>query len=238
MTGVVQTFGRRIEQSTLKQQVLAVLRKNLVTGDLVEGTLYSASAIALDLGVSTSPVREALLTLVDQGVMEAVRNRGYRVLPLGERDRSEIHEMRALLEIPSMVRLAHCPDLVPRIREFAGVAGDIVAAAADGDVVAYLELDLAFHLGLLGVLGNDRLVAAVRTLRDQTRQLKLTALVGTDELERMAHSHVDIVEALASHDGPRVEQLMVDHLEHIRTDWHSQPGPPARPHRGTGSALS
>lgn len=216
----VHSFGEPIEQLTLKEKVLAVLRKNLITGDLVEGRLYSASAIAADLRVSTSPVREALLTLVDQGVMEAVRNRGYRVVPLGERDRQEIHQMRALLEIPSMVRLTGSAEVRQREAEFRALATAIVAAAESGNVIGYLESDLAFHLGLLAVLGNDRLVAAVRTLRDQTRQLRLTELVGTQDLVRAARSHLDILDALVSGTAAEVSRLMVEHLEHIRTDWH------------------
>lgn len=217
----VHSFGEPIEQLTLKEKVLAVLRKNLITGDLVEGRLYSASAIAADLGVSTSPVREALLTLVDQGVMEAVRNRGYRVVPLGEQDRQEIHQMRSLLEIPSMVSLTGHPEVVRREAEFRALATDVVTAAGSGDVVGYLGSDLAFHLGLLAILRNGRLVAAVRALRDQTRQLRLTALVGTDDLAAAARSHLHIVDALVRGTAADVSRLMVEHLEHIRTDWHA-----------------
>ena len=219
------SFGEPIEQLTLKEKVLAVLRKNLITGDLVEGRLYSASAIAAELGVSTSPVREALLTLVDQGVMAAVRNRGYRVVPLGERDRQEIHQMRTLLEIPSMVSLTGHPEVRQRDIEFRSLATDIVTAAASGDVVGFLESDLAFHLGLLAILRNDRLVAAVRVLRDQTRQLRLSALVGTDDLAAAARSHLDILQALVSGSPDEVSTLMVEHLEHIRTDWHAGTAP-------------
>ncbi len=215
----METFGGRIEQSSLKDKVLAVLRKSLITGDLADGRLYSASAIAAELGVSTSPVREALLSLVDQGVMEAVRNRGYRVLPLGERDRQEIYEMRALLEIPTMVSLAGHSEVGTRQAEFRAIADDIVRAARNGDVVAYLESDLRFHLGLLGILGNERLVAAVKLLRDHTRQLRLTAMIGTETLTRTAESHLDILQGLLAGDADRVRHLMVEHLEHIRSDW-------------------
>ena len=215
----MQTLGGRIERYSLKDKVLAILRKNLITGDLIEGELYSASAIAAELGVSTSPVREALLSLVDQGVMEAVRNRGYRVLPLGEKDRQEIHEMRALLEIPSMVRLAGHPEVITRETEFRQLADDIVRAVVRGDVVAYLEADLTFHLALLRILGNDRLVATVRSLRDQTRQMKLSAQLGSAELTRTAASHLDLVDAMVAGDAEQLRRLMVEHLEHIRTDW-------------------
>lgn len=129
--------------------------------------------------------------------------------------------MRALLEIPSMVSLAGHPEVRARQNEFRSLAAQIVAAAGSGDVVGYLESDLAFHLGLLAILRNERLVAAVRALRDQTRQLRLTALVGTDDLAAAARSHLDIVDALVSGSAAEVSRLMVDHLEHIRTDWHA-----------------
>lgn len=230
----MHTLGGRIEQSSLKDKVLAILRKNLITGDLVEGQLYSAAAIAAELGVSTSPVREALLSLVDQGVMEAVRNRGYRVLPLGEQDRQEIYEMRALLEIPSMVKLAGNPEVIARESEFRLLADDIVTAVAHGDVVAYLEADLAFHLGLLRILANERLIATVKSLRDQTRQLKLTTLLGSAELGRTAQSHVHLIDAMVAGDAERLQQLMTEHLEHIRTDWGTADPAPDR----SGQAAS
>lgn len=230
----MQTLGGPIERSSLKDKVLTILRKNLITGDLIEGQLYSAATIASELGVSTSPVREALLSLVDQGVMEAVRNRGYRVLPLGEQDRQEIYEMRALLEIPSMVRLAGHPDVIARESEFRLLADDIVHAVAREDVVAYLEADLAFHLGLLRILGNDRLVGTVRSLRDQTRQLNLATQLGSKELTRTAGSHISLVDAIVADDAERLRSLMVEHLEHIRTDWGAVDLAPS----GSGQAAS
>lgn len=230
----MQTLGGPIERSSLKDKVLAILRKNLITGDLVVGQLYSAATIAAELGVSTSPVREALLSLVDQGVMEAVRNRGYRVVPLGEQDRQEIYEMRALLEIPSMVRLAGHPDVIARESEFRLLADDIVHAVVREDVVAYLETDLAFHLGLLRILGNDRLVTTVRSLRDQTRQMNLAMQLGSEELNRTAASHMSLVDAIVADDAERLRSLMVEHLEHIRTDWGSVDLAPT----GSGRAAS
>lgn len=217
----MQTLGGPIEQSSLKDKVLAILRKNLITGDLVEGELYSAAAIAAELGVSTSPVREALLSLVDQGVMEAVRNRGYRVVPLGEQARQEIYEMRSLLEIPSMVKLAGNAEVIQREAEFRSLAGDIVCSVAREDVVAYLAADLAFHLGLLKIGGNQRLISAVKSLRDQTRQLRLAAQLGSAELQLTAESHIHLLDAMVANHPERLRELMVEHLEHIRTDWGS-----------------
>jgi DNA-binding GntR family transcriptional regulator len=124
------------------------------------------------------------------------------------------------------VRLSGHPEVLVREYEFRSLADDIVQAVDRDDVVAYLEADLVFHLDLLRVLGNERLVATVRSLRDQTRQLKLAAQLGSAELTRTAASHVDLIDAMVAGDADRLHRLMVEHLEHIRTDWG--PVDPAR----------
>lgn len=211
--------AQKIEQSSLRDQVLAILRKGLITGDLVPGELYSASAIASDLGVSTSPVREAMLTLVNQGVMEAVRNRGFRVVPLGEQDRKNIHELRVMIEVPSMVRLAGNPKIKQNSAKFRALAEQNVAAAESGDLVAYLNTDLRFHLGILEILGNEKLTALVEELRDQTRQLGLKSLSRSETLRATAQEHLLILDALVDGKRERVEELMTAHLGHIFRDW-------------------
>jgi DNA-binding GntR family transcriptional regulator len=215
----------KLEQSSLRDQVLAILRKGLITGDLVPGELYSASAIASDLGVSTSPVREAMLTLVNQGVMEAVRNRGFRVVPMGEQDRKNIHELRMLIEVPSMVRLAGNPRVQQQAAEFRSLAEQNVAAAEAGDLVAYLNTDLRFHLGLLDLLGNEKLTSFVEGLRDQTRQLGLKGLSRSEMLRATAQEHLLILDALVDGEPEKVEELMIAHLGHIVRDWDSSSRP-------------
>ncbi|MFJ5956663.1 GntR family transcriptional regulator [Paenarthrobacter sp. NPDC092416] len=211
----------KLEQSSLRDQVLAILRKGLITGDLVPGELYSASAIATDLGVSTSPVREAMLTLVNQGVMEAVRNRGFRVIPMGQQDRKNIHELRMLIEVPSMVRLAGEPRLKQQAAKFRALAEQNIAAAEEGDLVAYLNTDLRFHLGMLEILGNEKLTTLVEGLRDQTRQLGLKSFSRQESLRATAQEHLLILDALLDGEAERVEELMTAHLDHIVQDWEA-----------------
>lgn len=212
-------FDEKLEQESLSKQVLEALRMGLITGDLVPGTLYSASAIASQFGISTSPVREAMLSLVHQGVMEAVKNRGFRVIPLTENDRRCIHEMRLLLEVPSMMRLAGSAAFIEREGEFRILADAIVSAARARDFAAYLASDLRFHLELLKLLGNDRLVEQVALLRDQTRQVNLTVLDRDESLVDTAQKHYDILDALLSGDDHQVESVMLDHLQYIQSDW-------------------
>lgn len=173
---------RHLRSTSLREQALAEIRAQLVRGALKPGQVYSAAALAVELGVSNGPVREAMLELVSQGLMEPVRNRGYRVVSLSERDRQNIAELRLLIEIPSMARLAGSPALHARSEEFKGLVADLLAEARANDMNAYLEVDRAFHLGLLSLLENDRLTDLIGSLRDQTRQFGIHTLAELGEL--------------------------------------------------------
>lgn len=214
----------QLHQTNLRDQALAILKHRLVSGDLVPGEIYSAAAVALELGVSNSPVREAMLTLVNQGLMETVRNRGFRVIPLSDTERQNIYELRLMLEIPSMGRLASKPQVRQREHEFSRIATEIVKAARAGDIVTYLAADRRFHIGLLEILGNDRLVSIVDNLRDQTRQYGLKALAKQGTLVKSAEEHHPILKAIVAGDEAKTVRLMTEHLRHVRGDWEGANG--------------
>ncbi|MGK3113482.1 GntR family transcriptional regulator [Candidatus Pantoea formicae] len=210
----------QLRQTNLRDQALSILKLRLVSGDLVPGQIYSASALAEELGVSNSPVREAMLTLVNQGLMEAVRNRGFRVLPLSDKERQNIYQLRMLLEIPSMVKLAGMQEKMQANQaQFARIAADMVKFAHEGDIVNYLEMDRQFHLGLLAILENDQLVSIVENLRDQSRQFGLKTLRETGGLIKSAEEHQPILDAMVNGDVALTERLMTNHLNHLVGDW-------------------
>jgi DNA-binding GntR family transcriptional regulator len=99
------------------------------------------------------------------------------------------------------------------------LAEDIERAAADRDVIRFLETDRAFHLELLGLLGNRRLVSIVANLRDQTRLYGLKALAQQDKLGASAAEHRRLLAAIAAGDTEAVDRLTRAHLEHTRREW-------------------
>ncbi|WP_320775644.1 GntR family transcriptional regulator [Streptomyces sp. CRN 30] len=207
-----------LQRTSLRDQVLDLVRQSLVSGEIRPGDIYSAAALAARLGVSSSPVREAMLTLVNEGLMEPVRNRGYRVVPMSEHDLDEIYEMRLLLEVPGTLRAAERAT-AEDLAALRTVADEIKAAAATGDVVAFLDADRRFHAGLLRLGGNRRLVDTVLSLRDRTRLYGLDALARHGMLDHSAHEHHDMLDAVAAGDAERLEEIVRHHLLHTRSDW-------------------
>lgn len=209
---------RVLKQTNLREQAKEVIRASIVGGELVSGQVYSATTLSGRLGVSPTPVREAMLDLANEGLVEAIRNRGYRVLTMADNDLDEISELRKMLEIPAMrlvVQKADDADLA--VLESGVIA--IEEAAAGKDLVAFLNADRTFHLALLGLAGNSRLVRLVGQLRDQTRLVGLKGMADVGSLAESAAEHRTILEALRARDADRAEFLVRHHLEHTRGTW-------------------
>jgi DNA-binding GntR family transcriptional regulator len=212
-----------LRRASLRDQVLSAIRNALVTGQLVPGVVYSAAALAADLGVSNSPVREAMLALVDEGLMEVVPNRGYRPVTLRAADTAEIIQLRELLEVPA-VGLAAESDLSDVHAALECLVDVIEETAAAGDIAGNLDADRQFHLMLVGACGNRRLASLVAGLRDQARLYNLRHLAETGQLRASAAEHRPLLAAVASGDRPAAERLMRAHLAHLTTDWSVQDG--------------
>ncbi|MFZ4511913.1 MAG: GntR family transcriptional regulator, partial [Candidatus Nanopelagicales bacterium] len=90
------------ERTSLRERVAESLRAALVSGRMVPGTTYSIPALAEQFGVSATPVREAMLDLVNEGIMSAVPNKGFRVVELSDAELDQITELRRLLEVPTV----------------------------------------------------------------------------------------------------------------------------------------
>ncbi|MFI6845834.1 GntR family transcriptional regulator [Kitasatospora sp. NBC_00085] len=205
-------------QERLRDQVAHALRAALISGELRPGVVYSAPALAADFGVSATPVREAMLDLAREGLVEAVRNKGFRVTELTERDLDEYTEIRALIEIPIIGRVTRTAT-AEQLEALRPQAEAIVAAARKHDLIGYLEADRQFHLDLLGLAGNAHLVEVVGDLRKRSRLYGLNRLDQRGELVSSAEEHVELLDLMLSGDAEAAEACMSRHLGHVRSLW-------------------
>ena len=203
---------------SLREQARRFLRTSVVTGQLEEGRLYSVGEFAQQLGVSATPVREAVFDLAHQGLVEVVRNRGFMVLPLKDQDLDEIFQLRILLEVPAVEAVAGRLDetAVDRSRE---LVRRCLAAAQASDLAGFLEADREFHLLLLEAHGNSRLVQIVDRLRDQPRLYGLPGLAASGDLVAAAEEHGRILDAIVAGDAETVRARLEHHLRHTRGLW-------------------
>jgi len=226
---VVQLDLKPVEaRLSIRESVERALSALIVSGELAPGTLVSVPTLAAQFDVSATPVREAMLELERRGFVEAVKNKGFRVTEVSDEELAHIVEVRQLLEPPAMHRLAQSfPH--ERLDELTASAQDIIAGAEHGDLRAYLEADVAFHLTLTAMLGNPLLVQMVSELRSRTRLIGLTALTETGRLTESAAEHLDLLQALSAGDAEAARRVMSHHISHILGSWSGHPEGPSEP---------
>lgn len=207
---------------SLRARVEDALAGAIVSGEMPPGQLFSAPALAQQFDVSTTPVREAMLNLEKRGLVEAVRNKGYRVTGVSAAELQDIVDVRLLLEPPAMARLAEriASDDMPALR---ALADDIVAGAARGDLSGYLAADAEFHTALMNLVGNGRLTDIVVELRAMTRLPGLSSMLATDELRASAEEHHELLELLEAGRGSEAAALMARHIGHVVGWWAGRP---------------
>lgn len=205
---------------SMRSQVIHALRAALVSGQMRPGEVYSAPILATQFGVSATPVREAMLELVKEGLVTTVPNRGFRVRELSDRELDEITQIRLLLEVPTTLDVAAIagPEALEALRP---IAQRIVDAATAKDLLGYLEHDRQFHLALLAMSGNDQLVTMVGELRARSRLFGLERLADTGELVDSAREHVHMVDLMVVGDLAGLERLLRTHIAHVRGRWAS-----------------
>src|SRR5690242_8384121 len=123
----------RLRSVSLREQAREAVRTRIVLGQIAPGEVHSVVSVAGELGVSITPVREAIMDLANAGMVEIIRNRGFRVPVLTEHDLGEIYTLRTLLEVPAMSRLPAAVD-GRELPEFRELAERITDAARHGDL--------------------------------------------------------------------------------------------------------
>jgi DNA-binding GntR family transcriptional regulator len=165
---------------SLRELALEEIRLAITTGQLDEGRTYSAAGLAKELGMSLSPVREAMMSLVSEGTVEAVPNRGFRLRHVSLADLEEIIRIRVILSMPAVEDLcrraraaaaggAEAGTVGAELDELDRLATEGTAAVAAGAYEEFLRLDRDFHRSLLRFGLGPRAAEVSIRLRDQSR---------------------------------------------------------------------
>jgi DNA-binding GntR family transcriptional regulator len=210
--GVPQMKAIRAE-SSLAEQVFGSIRRSIVAGQLVPGSLHSVQELAAELGVSRTPVREALIELAAQGMVRFERNRGVRILQTSIHDLEEIFALRLLLEVPATYRAAEhvTSQMLKRLQKHL----DAMRQAAEvPDEAKFMEQDRRFHSALLESAGNRRLVDFIDRLRDLVYTRGVATFGRSRSMESVAEEHRRILGHLEQRDAVGAARAMHDHILH------------------------
>ena len=199
------------EAPTLADAVARAVRDGVAAGQLVPDTTYSVYQLADLLGVSRSPVREGLLRLAEAGLVEILRNRGFRVLPPRAADVEEIIGIRLALEPPA-ARAAALTGTDTDHDAIRTALATMAAAAGRDDETAFWAADRTLHDLLLRAAGKPRTAAIVDGLRSTTALLGPPTTASGRTLARIHAEHEPVVAAVLARDGATAFTAMHAHL--------------------------
>jgi len=204
--------GRRlIQRSSTSDQVADILRREILTGELTPGTPLREVALATSLGVSRNTIREGIRILVSEGILHHNVHRGVSVARLTPADVADIYATRKVLETASIRGARPSADQLAELRR---LAASLEAAARRGDAPELVELDLAFHLAIVGLLGLERLTTfAERVLAELRLGLFLVDASDRDDASSWASVHAQVCELLEQGKRADCARLLERHLE-------------------------
>jgi DNA-binding GntR family transcriptional regulator len=183
------------------------LRARILDGTLPPGSVLDQDTIASQLGLSTTPVREALRRLESESLVVMAAHREARIATLTREELEDIYDVRLALD-PLAARLAteHATD------EQIAAARDALEWTGVSVAEVMLEGNRRFHRAIYNSSGNDALLAILEGLWDRSDRYRM-ALLRTDDGRREADAdHQEIFEAFANRDAVLVERLMYEHL--------------------------
>lgn len=200
-----------INRSSLCQQAVEELRRRITAHELFPGQRLDETALAADLGISRTPLREALKILSVEGLVEIEPRRGCFVTELTLKDQAEIFPIMARLEGWVAHEASHKAgeDDLRRLDELHAALENHAAA---GDVDRYYEVNYVFHSALQEVAGNRWLQHVIGDLRKLLKLSRHHSLTREGRLEESLAEHRALMAALRRRDAEAAEQVMKGHL--------------------------
>ncbi len=182
------------EYLPLREVVFNTLRQAILKGELKPGERLMEIALAEKLGVSRTPIREAMRKLELEGLVVMIPRRGAQVANITEKDLNDVLEVRITLE--NMAIEKACANMTDKdVRKLELAAQDFQKSTAEGDLVKMAEADVNFHEAIYRAADNKRLMQV---------------------LNNLVKEHEEITDAIRNRDVKKAQELSFEHLENQR----------------------
>lgn len=199
----------------LTDQAYQLIKRDILECVLVPGAEVTERQLRVRYGIGKAPLREALVRLAHEALVQSIPRSGYRVTPVTIQDVHDIFALRLLLE-PAAARLA-----AGRIDErlLTQLNEPCLAGYTPGDRAsesAFLRANREFHVAIANASGNRRLARALEQLLEGTERLFHMGLAVRDRTEEMRHEHATLMRALLDGDGDAAAQATVEQVNAAR----------------------
>lgn len=209
----MQPLGKTVRDGRpLAERVYEAVRDSIVDGALVADQQLVQNEVAEILGVSRTPVRDALNRLTHEGLVTYVPGLGHVVNGLTAQDVVDIYQVRLTLETLAarMAAGRHSSAELARLRSLI----EEMAVESDGSAARYFDLNRDFHLALIGPCGNRMLVQLINTLWDHpvNRRITRSYVRESANVDKMIAEHRELLDVAATGDAERLATLVSGHM--------------------------
>lgn len=204
------------KQLSNSQRALHELREKIFAGELAAGSDHLESELAGLLNMSRTPVREAVLMLEGQGLLELRPRKGVRILPLSPDDMAEIYDVLTELESLAAEHAANARYSEQDLQLLAEAIDDMDAAIAALELEAWAAADERFHAELVRLGGNSRVQAIVSMMSDQVRRARNTTLFMRPVPTQSNEDHRRVYQAIRDADAETARKAHRLHRQHAK----------------------
>jgi DNA-binding GntR family transcriptional regulator len=197
------------------ERVYAALRRKVIDSELAPGSQILEQELAIALGVSRTPLREALVRLENEGLLEIIPRHGVRIIPMSVADMKEIYQVLVGLEGAAAAALASQPPSSSALDELDAICERMEARLKASDITGWALEDERFHLKIVELAGNRRLREIVSNCWDQAHRARMFTLrlQTHPQPAQSMKEHRQIIAALRKRDAGKAESLLRSHRE-------------------------
>lgn len=200
-------------RKSLTEEAYQRLKREILDNNMPPGFQALEPELAQRLGMSRTPVREAVIRLQDEGLVEVIPRRGMRVLPLSADDMREIYEVLVCVESEAAALLAARRPRAEEMADLEAAVTDMESALERDDLDAWAEADHRYHLALTTLCGNRRLAGIALIFQNQVHRARMLTLRLREKPTRSTKEHRDQIAAIAAGEPVKARRLYRDHRE-------------------------
>ena len=199
---------------SLADQVFEKLERDILCGKYQPGEIITEIRLSEELGVSRTPVREALRMLELENLVELVPRKGAQVLDMSEKDIINILEVRSALE--GLATSVACKKMSKEdLQQLKNMEVDFEKAVADNDVEHFVDIDEDFHDLIFAATENDKLINIFRNLRIQLYRYRMAQAKNNEtSMSTIVAHHRSIIRAIENHDGEEGASIAQGHIKY------------------------
>ena len=200
------------EYLPLRDVVFNTLRRAIITGEFAPGERLMEISLANRLGVSRTPVREAIRKLELEGLVIMIPRKGAQVAKITEKSLRDVIEIRCVLE--EFAASLACERITPEGRENLKEAHEnFVEAVKNGDILDIVEKDERFHDAIFQATSNERLITIINNLREQFYRYRMEYVKDIEQHSVLVNEHELLLRAIYDGDSETAKRIMRTHLQ-------------------------